>query len=138
MVTGKPVEIGGSRGRQSATGLGVVYVLQQALETQDKDISQSTVAIQGFGNVGSHVGIESHAMGAKIVAVSDVQGGIYNPNGINISELFRYLKQGTAGIRSGCFMSLCFRIGYSGKKHGKCKSKNYCRGSQWACHTRGF
>jgi len=93
VVTGKPVEIGGSRGRSSATGLGVVYVAQQALETQSQDISQATFAIQGFGNVGSHVGIEAHAMGAKIVAVSDVKGGIYNPNGINMSELIRYLKQ---------------------------------------------
>ncbi|MDE0092763.1 MAG: Glu/Leu/Phe/Val dehydrogenase, partial [Oligoflexia bacterium] len=93
VVTGKPVEIGGSRGRQSATGLGVVYTVQQALETQGKNIAQSAIAIQGFGNVGSHVGIEAHAMGAKIVAVSDIQGGIFNPNGINISELFRYLKE---------------------------------------------
>ena len=92
VVTGKPVEIGGSRGRNSSTGLGVVYASKQALETQEKTMSESNFAIQGFGNVGSHVGIEAHAMGAKIVAVSDVQGGIYNPEGINISELFRYLK----------------------------------------------
>lgn len=93
VVTGKPVEIGGSRGRNSSTGLGVAYISKQALENQDKEISESSMAIQGFGNVGSHVGVEAHAMGAKIVAVSDVQGGIYNPNGINISELFRYLKK---------------------------------------------
>lgn len=93
VVTGKPVEIGGSRGRNSATGLGVAYISQKALISQNMDISSATIAIQGFGNVGSHVGIEAHAMGAKIVAVSDVQGGIYNPNGINISELFRYLKK---------------------------------------------
>ena len=93
VVTGKPVEIGGSRGRNSATGLGVVYVAEQALESQGRDISQSSFAIQGFGNVGSHVGIEAHAMGAKIVAVSDIKGGIYNPNGINMSELVRYLKK---------------------------------------------
>ncbi|MBC6415279.1 MAG: Glu/Leu/Phe/Val dehydrogenase [Bdellovibrionales bacterium] len=93
VVTGKPVEIGGSRGRLSATGLGVVYIAEQALETQRKEISQSTFAIQGFGNVGSHVAIEAHAMGAKILAVSDIKGGIYNPRGINISELIRYLKE---------------------------------------------
>ena len=93
VVTGKPVEIGGSRGRNSSTGLGVVYTSKQALESQDKEISEASFAIQGFGNVGSHVGIEAHAMGAKIMAVSDVQGGIYNSNGINISELFRYLKK---------------------------------------------
>lgn len=93
VVTGKPVEIGGSRGRNSATGLGVVYTAKQALASQSKEISEASFAIQGFGNVGSHVGIESHAMGAKIVAVSDIKGGIYDPNGINISELFRYLKK---------------------------------------------
>ena len=93
VVTGKPVEIGGSRGRNSATGLGVVYIAKQALASQNKEISEASFAIQGFGNVGSHVGIESHAMGAKIVAVSDIKGGIYDPNGINISELFRYLKK---------------------------------------------
>ena len=93
VVTGKPVEIGGSRGRNSSTGLGVVYISKQVLATQQKEISEASFAIQGFGNVGSHVGIEAHAMGAKIVAVSDVQGGIYDPNGINISELFRYLRR---------------------------------------------
>ena len=93
VVTGKPVEIGGSRGRNSATGLGVVYIARQALSSQEKEISEASFAIQGFGNVGSHVGIEAHAMGAKIVAVSDVQGGVYDPNGINISELFRYLRK---------------------------------------------
>ena len=93
VVTGKPVEIGGSRGRNSATGLGVVYISKQALETKGKEMSGTSFAIQGFGNVGTHVGIEAHAMGAKIVAVSDIEGGIYNPNGINISELFRYLRK---------------------------------------------
>ena len=93
VVTGKPVEIGGSRGRNSSTGLGVVYISKQALATQQKEISEASFAIQGFGNVGSHVGIEAYAMGAKIIAVSDVQGGIYDPNGINMSELFRYLKR---------------------------------------------
>ena len=93
VVTGKPVEIGGSRGRMSATGLGIVYITKKALEAKDREILNTSFAIQGFGNVGTHVGIEAHAMGAKIIAVSDIQGGIYNPNGINISELFRYLKK---------------------------------------------
>lgn len=93
VVTGKPVEIGGSRGRNSATGLGVVYAAKRALESQNKEMSETSFAIQGFGNVGSHVGVEAHAMGAKIIAVSDIKGGIYDPNGINISELFRYLKK---------------------------------------------
>ena len=93
VVTGKPVEIGGSRGRDSATGLGVVYIVEKTLETQGKNLSGATIAIQGFGKVGKHVGIEAHALGAKIVAVSDLRGGIYNPEGIYISELARYIKQ---------------------------------------------
>ena len=92
VVTGKPVEIGGSRGRESATGLGVAYISKLTLEAQGKSISDSTIAIQGFGKVGLHAAIEAHAMGAKVVAVSDIKGGIYKPEGINISELFRYLK----------------------------------------------
>ena len=93
VVTGKPVEIGGSRGRDSATGLGVVYIAEKTLETLDKSLSGATIAIQGFGKVGMHVGIEAHALGAKIVAISDLKGGIYNPEGIHISELLRYMKK---------------------------------------------
>ncbi|MCY4512773.1 MAG: Glu/Leu/Phe/Val dehydrogenase [Bdellovibrionales bacterium] len=93
VVTGKPVEIGGSRGRDSATGLGVVYIAEKTLETMDRSLSGASIAIQGFGKVGMHVGIEAHALGAKIVAISDVKGGIYNPNGIHISELLRYMKK---------------------------------------------
>ena len=93
VVTGKPVEIGGSRGRDSATGLGVVYITEKTLETLGGDISGASIAIQGFGKVGMHVGIEAHALGAKIVAISDLRGGIYNPEGIHISELLRYAKK---------------------------------------------
>ena len=93
VVTGKPVEIGGSRGRDCATGLGVVYISEKSLETQNKDINGATFAIQGFGKVGMHVSIEAHALGAKIVAVSDVKGGIYNPDGINLTELLAYTQK---------------------------------------------
>lgn len=93
VVTGKPVEIGGSRGRDSATGLGVVYIAEKTLETMGKNLSGATIAIQGFGKVGMHVGIEAHALGAKIVAISDVKGGIYNPEGMHISELLRYMEK---------------------------------------------
>ena len=93
VVTGKPVEIGGSRGRDSATGLGVVYITEKTLETLGRSLSGSTIAIQGFGKVGMHVGVEAHALGAKIVAISDLKGGIYNPEGIYVSELHRYMKR---------------------------------------------
>ena len=93
IVTGKPIEIGGSQGRQSATGLGLIHIIEKALETRDQTIDRATLAIQGFGKVGMHACIEAHALGAKVVAVSDVSGGIYNPRGINITNLIRYLKQ---------------------------------------------
>lgn len=92
VVTGKPIEIGGSRGRESSTGLGVVYTAEKALETKNRVLNGATVAIQGFGKVGMHAGIEAHGLGAKIVAVSDIKGGIFNPEGILISELLKYLK----------------------------------------------
>lgn len=93
VVTGKPLEIGGSQGRESATGLGVVYTIEKALETQGKNITDATITIQGFGKVGMHAAIEAYALGAKIIAVSDVSGGLYNPKGINIADLVRYVKE---------------------------------------------
>lgn len=93
VVTGKPIEIGGSMGREAATGLGVIYATEKALEKINKRISESTIAIQGFGKVGMYAAIEGYAKGARIVAVSDVSGGLYNERGINIAELARYVKE---------------------------------------------
>ena len=93
VVTGKPVEIGGSLGRDSSTGLGVIYMAEKALETKDKKVIGSSFAIQGFGKVGMQAAIEAHALGAKIVAVSDFKGGIYNSEGINISKLCKHIKE---------------------------------------------
>ena len=92
VVTGKPIEIGGSRGRDSSTGLGVVYIAEKALESRHQSLNGATVAIQGFGKVGMHAAVEAHGLGAKIIAVSDVKGGIFNPDGMLISELLRYIK----------------------------------------------
>lgn len=93
VVTGKPVEVGGSLGREAATGLGVVYCILKALETKSKDIKNSTIAIQGFGKVGMHAAIEAYALGAKIIAVSDVSGGIFNGDGLDIPALVDYIKE---------------------------------------------
>lgn len=92
VVTGKPVEIGGSLGRNSATGLGVVYIAEKAFEKVGMKISGSRIAIQGFGNVGSHAAEAAHNLGAKVVAVSDVNGGIFNGDGLNIHSLLEYVK----------------------------------------------
>lgn len=93
VVTGKPIEIGGSLGREAATGLGVIYACEKALEKVNKRMSDSTLAIQGFGKVGMYAAIEGYAKGAKVVAVSDVSGALYNERGINIAELSRYIKE---------------------------------------------
>ena len=92
VVTGKPVEIGGSLGRNHATGLGVVYVAEKAFEKFNLPMKGSTIAIQGFGNVGSFAALFAHQRGAKIVAVSDVSGGIFNGDGLNIPEVIEYVK----------------------------------------------
>jgi glutamate dehydrogenase (NAD(P)+) len=88
-VTGKPLSLGGSLGREEATGRGVVYVTLEALRHLNLSIEQATVAIQGFGNVGSHTALIMQQQGARVVAVSDVSGGIYNANGLDVPELIR-------------------------------------------------
>ncbi|MEK2644346.1 Glu/Leu/Phe/Val family dehydrogenase [Bdellovibrio sp. BCCA] len=92
VVTGKPVEIGGSLGRNHATGLGVVYVAEKAFEVCKMSMKGSSIAIQGFGNVGSFAAKFAHERGARIVAVSDVSGGIFNGDGLDIPEVMEYVK----------------------------------------------
>ncbi len=84
VVTGKPVEIGGSLGRNEATGRGCAIVTREALKTMDIDISGARVAVQGFGNAGSVTAKVLQGMGAIIIAVSDSRGGIYSEQGIAV------------------------------------------------------
>ncbi len=93
VVTGKPVEICGSLGRAGATGLGVIFTAEKALATQNMKMAGCTMVIQGFGNVGQHAAVYGFERGAKILAVSDVSGGIYNPNGLDIPDLVRYVTE---------------------------------------------
>ncbi len=91
VVTGKPVEIGGSVGRNEATGRGVAVVAAEACKVLGKDISKATVAVQGFGNVGSFSAKILHEdFKAKVVAVSDVSAAYYDPNGLDINDLIAY------------------------------------------------
>ena len=92
VVTGKPVEIGGSLGRNHATGLGVIYVTERALEVLGRKMDGSTIAVQGFGNVGSFAAKFAYERGARIVAVSDVSGGYFNGDGLNIPEMIEYVR----------------------------------------------
>jgi glutamate dehydrogenase (NAD(P)+) len=92
VVTGKPVEIGGSLGRAGATGLGAVYVAERIFERLGKTLKDSTIAVQGFGNVGSHAALYAWERGAKVVAVSDVNGAIFNGDGFDAKDLIEYTK----------------------------------------------
>jgi glutamate dehydrogenase (NAD(P)+) len=87
VVTGKPLELGGSPGREAATGRGVVYVLEAMCLDDEIDLPQMRVAIQGFGNVGSWVARELQRFGTKVVAVSDVDGAIRNDDGLDVPAL---------------------------------------------------
>lgn len=92
VVTGKPIDLGGSLGREAATGLGVFFATEALLAEHGKSISNMKFAIQGFGNVGSWAAKFFHEHGGKVVAVSDITGAIKNPNGIDIPALLKYKK----------------------------------------------
>lgn len=93
VVTGKPIEIGGSLGRTEATGRGVMFTAREALKYRDVPMEGATVAVQGYGNVGSISAYLMQDKGAKIVAVSDSQGGIYNPKGFDARDVIRFKKE---------------------------------------------
>ncbi len=93
VVTGKPVNVGGSLGRHEATGRGVAFTIGKTLEKLKITTEHPTAAVQGFGNVGSITAKYLHQMGCKVVAITDVQGGIYNPEGIDIPNLLAYAKE---------------------------------------------
>ena len=93
VVTGKPVESGGSLGRDKATGQGVVYTIEEWAKDRKFDLRSATYFVQGFGNVGSWASILLKPFGAKLVAVEDLCGAYYNPDGIDPEELNEYFKQ---------------------------------------------
>ncbi len=94
VVTGKPVELGGSRGRASATGRGVVISSKLILAQDGKELADCTVAIQGVGNVGGNAAKIFYHRNAKVVAISDVSGGVYRKEGLNIPEIIDYIADG--------------------------------------------
>ena len=96
IVTGKPIELGGSLGRNAATGKGTAIIARETANLLNMDLEGASVVIQGFGNVGSFAGRFLNEMGSKIVAVSDVNGGLYDPDGLDITSLIDYNnKNGT-------------------------------------------
>ena len=100
IVTGKPLELGGSPGREAATGRGVSMMTQAAAGDFNIPIKGARIAIQGFGNVGSYAGLLLHQAGAKIIAVADHTGGITNKDGLDAEALFEHVRRerGVAGF----------------------------------------
>ena len=93
VITGKPVRLGGSRGRREATGRGIQFVVRESVKHLGMKLADCRIAVQGFGNVGS-IGAELIAQdGAKIVAVADVKGAIQNPQGLDMPKLLEHIKR---------------------------------------------
>src|SRR6266852_3628308 len=92
VVTGKPIDLGGSRGRLEATGRGLLFVINEAIKRFKMTPSTTRVAVQGSGNVGGIGARLLYEAGYKVVAISDVHGGIYDPNGIDIPQALDYLQ----------------------------------------------
>ena len=90
VVTGKPVEVGGSLGRDSATGRGALFVLREAAMDLSLDLTDASITVQGFGNVGSWFCRLAHEQGSRIVGVADVRGAVYNSSGLDIPELTHF------------------------------------------------
>ncbi len=98
VVTGKPLEIGGSKGREAATGRGTILILEHAAKAWGVPVSGATAVIQGFGNVGAFAARYFHELGGKVLAVSDIHGGLYDPAGLDIPALLAHV-QATKSIR---------------------------------------
>ncbi len=109
VVTGKPVEMGGSLGRHTATGRGAMLVLHEAMKHRGMDPRQTRIAVQGFGNVGGSLALSLSELGCPIVAVTDVSGGIFNEKGIDVAALSAHCQQHPhrliEGFESGDFVA---------------------------------
>lgn len=93
IVTGKPVEVGGSLGREEATGRGALFVLQEAAKDFGLDLTKARITVQGFGNVGSWFSRLSHQAGSLIVAVADIRGAVYNNAGLDVPALAEFASK---------------------------------------------
>lgn len=98
VVTGKPVEIGGSLGRKEATGRGVMLITREMLHRQGLPVTGTKVAVQGMGNVGGTAARLLYNEGCKIVAVSDVSGGLYKKTGLDMKSIFNFLESGNGKL----------------------------------------
>ncbi len=126
VVTGKPLQLGGSKGRATATGRGLAYVAEEMLQHLNMDTKDTTVTVQGFGNVGMNVARFLHDDGCRIVGITDMSGGIFNPKGIDVPNLVTSRNEDERNSR------LC---GWRGRyRHGRGKpsiavNEKRCHGS---------
>jgi glutamate dehydrogenase (NADP+) len=112
VVTGKPITMGGSLGRETATAMGAFFSIQTIMPKYDCRPQETTVAVQGFGNAGSVIAELLFRAGYKVVAVSDSQGGVYSPQGLDIPSI-RHFKESTRGIKAVyCEGSVCSSIAH--------------------------
>ena len=95
IVTGKPIELGGSVGRDAAPGRGAMYVMAEAAKDVGLAIDGARVVVQGFGQVGSWAARAAYGMGCKVIAVSGIEGGIYDPGGLDIPRVEEYYREGS-------------------------------------------
>jgi len=93
VVTGKPIEIGGSRGRKEATGRGLLFVCNEACRKFGLRVNDTRVVVQGAGNVGGTAALLMHQDGYKVIGIADITGSIYNPNGLDVPGVLAYLKE---------------------------------------------
>jgi glutamate dehydrogenase/leucine dehydrogenase len=93
VVTGKPVALGGSLGRNEATAQGCIYTIQEACKHLGMDLEKSTVAVQGYGNAGYYSALIIHRLGAKVIAVSDSRGGIHNTDGLDPARVNKHKEK---------------------------------------------
>jgi glutamate dehydrogenase/leucine dehydrogenase len=98
VVTGKPISIGGSRGREMATGRGAMLIVREALADKGQSLVGATIAIQGFGNVGSAAALLLHQAGAKVIAVSTGSGGVFSEDGLDILALKAYAAENRKSV----------------------------------------
>lgn len=139
VVTGKPIDIGGSQGRTESTGLGVVYTVEEALkhlnETKNEKFtmdSNLTAAVQGFGKVGSVAALELYKRNVRVVAITDFDSGVYNDKGLNVPEVYNYfLKNKTLSgyknaetINNEELFSLCIDVLIPAATSGVIHSQN--------------
>lgn len=110
VVTGKPVQLGGSLGRREATGRGVAIIVRELLKRRNQDPAATTVAVQGYGNVGSVTADLISKMGCRVVAVSDVSGGLYSPRGLDIDRINTQIATHPQRLLEGCSLPDVDRI----------------------------